>query len=83
MIPSASGYGQVMQIDKQQIIDFLQARGDKERVAQAEHELPDPVDTEEYQEQIALLGIDLEDLTGGLGGPGGVGERQTSNREEG
>jgi hypothetical protein len=72
-----------MQIDKQQIIDFLQARGDKERVAQAEHELPDPVDTEEHQEQIALLGIDLEDLTGGLGGPGGIGERQTSNREEG
>lgn len=83
MIPSASGYGQVMQIDKQQIIEFLEARGDKERVAQAEHELPDPVDTEEYQEQIALLGIDLEDLTGGLGGPGGIGERQTSNREEG
>lgn len=57
-----------MEIAKQQIIEFLEARGDKERVAQAEHELPDPVDTTEHSDQIALLGIDLEDLTEGLAG---------------
>ena len=47
-----------MQIAKQQIIEFLEARGDKEAVRRADHDLPDPVDTEENADQIALLGID-------------------------
>lgn len=56
-----------MQIEKQQVIEFLEARGDKAAAERAEHDLPDPVDTEENADQIALLGIDQDDLTGGLG----------------
>lgn len=57
-----------MQIEKQQVIEFLEARGDKDAAERAQHDLPDPVDTEENSDQIALLGIDQEDLTDGLGG---------------
>lgn len=55
-----------MEIDKQQVVEFLEARGDKDAAERAQHDLPDPVDTEENADQIAMLGIDQEDLTSGL-----------------
>lgn len=68
-----------MQIEKQQVIEFLEARGDKDAAERAQHDLPDPVDTEENADQIALLGIDEDDLTGGVRG---MGDRMTSDTDD-
>ena len=37
-----------MQIDKSQILEFLKSRGDNDKAAQAENELPDQVDTDQH-----------------------------------
>lgn len=61
-----------MQIDKSQIIDLLKSRGDHDKAAQAESDLPDQVDTEADSGLLSKLGIDPKDLLGGL--PGGLGK---------
>lgn len=66
-----------MQIDKSQILELLRSRGDTEKAAQAESELPDKVDTDKDSGLLSTLGIDPQDLigklSGGLGGLGGLG----------
>jgi hypothetical protein len=62
-----------MQIDKQQIIDLLKNRGDNDKVAQADSELPDKVDTDEHSGLLAKLGINPQELLGGLAG--GLGDK--------
>ena len=75
-----------MQVDKQQIIQFLMSRGQQDKASQAESELPDQVDTDAHQGLLSQLGIDPQDLlanlpgglgglAGGLGGLGGLGGR--------
>lgn len=59
-----------MNIDKQQIIDFLKNRGDKNQADQADKELPAQVDTEKDQSLLEKFGINPQDLMGGLGGVG-------------
>ena len=59
-----------MQIDKQQIIEFLKNRGDQQQAQQAEGELPDQVDTEQHADVLQRLGVDPGDLAGSLGGTG-------------
>jgi hypothetical protein len=56
--------GTVMQIDKQQILDFLQQQGDPDRQQQAESRLPQQVDTDnqEHQNLLEQLGINVQDL---------------------
>jgi hypothetical protein len=56
-----------MQIDKQQIIDFLRARGEDGKATQAGQELPAQVDTDQHMDLLRKIGIDPADLTGGLG----------------
>lgn len=62
-----------MNIDKNQIIDFLKSRGDNDKAAQADKELPSTVDTDNEQDKSLLdkLGINVQDLLGNL--PGGLG----------
>jgi hypothetical protein len=62
-----------MQIDKDQIISFLQERGDEAHASQAREELPRQVDTEKDADLLAKLGIDPSELLGGLGG--GLGDK--------
>ncbi|MCC9205299.1 hypothetical protein [Arthrobacter sp. zg-Y769] len=68
-----------MQIDKQQIIEFLKNRGDSSKAGQAESDLPEKVDTERDSGLLDKLGVNPKDLLGklpgGLGGklPGGLG----------
>jgi hypothetical protein len=66
-----------MQIDKAQIIELLKSRGEPDKAAQAESELPSKVDTEKDSGLLSKLGIDPQDLIGklpgGLGGLGGLG----------
>ncbi|WP_026535135.1 hypothetical protein [Arthrobacter sp. H14] len=59
-----------MQIDKQQIIDFLKSRGEDQKADQATQELPDKVDTDKDQGTLEKLGINPQDLTGNLGDVG-------------
>jgi hypothetical protein len=61
-----------MQIDKSQIIELLKSRGDHDKATQAESDLPDKVDTEADAGLLGKLGIDPQDLLGGL--PGGLGK---------
>ena len=61
-----------MQIDKQQIIEFLKSRGDHDQAQQAEGELPDQVDTDQHSDLLSRFGINPQDL---LGGAGGIGEK--------
>jgi hypothetical protein len=61
-----------MQINKKQIIDMLTSRGEHDKARQADQELPETVDTDEHQNLLDRLGIDVSDL---LGGSGGVGDR--------
>jgi hypothetical protein len=56
-----------MEIPKDKIIDLLRERGADDKVAQAQQELPDQVDTEKHKDQLDKLGIDPQDLLGGIG----------------
>lgn len=62
-----------MQIDKQQILEFLKNRGDNDKADQADRELPDKVDTEKDSGLLSKFGIDVGDLLKKL--PGGLGDK--------
>ena len=62
-----------MEIPKEKIIELLRGRGEQERAAQAERELPDQVDTEQHAGLLSKFGIDVQDLAGKL--PGGIGDK--------
>lgn len=53
-----------MQIDKQQIMEFLQQQGNQDQKQQADKELPQQVDTDNQQHQNLLqkVGINPQDL---------------------
>lgn len=55
-----------MQIDKQQVINMLKKRGDHDQAAQAEQNLPQQVDTDQHADQLSKLGVNPQDLLGGL-----------------
>jgi hypothetical protein len=61
-----------MQIPKDKIIDMLREKGADDKVAQAQQELPDQVDPEQHKDQLEKLGIDPQDLLGGIGGKLGL-----------
>jgi hypothetical protein len=61
-----------MQIDKQQVIDMLKKRGDHDQAAQAEQNLPQQVDTDQHADQLSKLGVNPQDLIGGLKGKFGL-----------
>ncbi|WP_287931400.1 hypothetical protein [Arthrobacter sp.] len=70
-----------MQYTKQQVIDYLVARGDADKAAKAEADLPAVVDTDSDPELLARLDVQPEDLMGthppgpaGLGGQAGLGD---------
>ncbi len=61
-----------MNIDKAQIIDLLKQRGDHDKAAQAQSDLPDQVDTDNDAGLLDKLGINPGDLLGGMGGKLGL-----------
>lgn len=70
----AESEGVALQIDKQQIIDFLKSQGDQGKADQADKELPQKVDSDNTQHQNILerLGINPMDLVKQfMGGKGG------------
>jgi len=62
-----------MQIPKGQVLELLRSRGQEDKAAQADGELPEQVDTEQHAGILQKLGIDPGDLLGALGGGGGLG----------
>ena len=57
-----------MQIDKQQVLEFLRSRGDQQQAQQAESELPDQVDTDQHADLLAQHGVSVQDLMDKFGG---------------
>ena len=64
-----------MQIDKQQVIEFLKSRGEQDKAQQAEGQLPDQVDTDQHADLLGQLGINPQELLGGAAGLGGIGDK--------
>ena len=56
-----------MEIPKEKILDLLREKGAEDKVQQAEQELPDQVDPEQHRDQLEKLGINPDDLLGGIG----------------
>jgi len=56
-----------MEIPKDKILDLLRQKGADDKVAQAEQELPDQVDPEQHKDLLGKLGVDPQDLLGGIG----------------
>ena len=59
-----------MQIDKQQVLELLQSRGEQGKADQADKELPQQVDTDQHGGLLEKLGINPSELLGGAGGLG-------------
>jgi len=58
-----------MEIERQQIIEILENRGDHEQAQKAQAELPDPVDTEQHEDDLRRFRISHDELPGWPGGP--------------
>ncbi|HEX2272983.1 MAG TPA: hypothetical protein VHG90_03815 [Acidimicrobiales bacterium] len=56
-----------MQVDKDKILGLLRSRGEHEKAAQAEQELPDKVDDQEHGGLLAKFGVDPKEILGKLG----------------
>jgi hypothetical protein len=61
-------------IDKSQIIDMIRSFGDKDKVDQADRELPDQVDTDRDGGLLSKFGLDVDDIVAKLTGGGGLGK---------
>ncbi len=59
-----------MKIDKDTVLNLLRSRGDHDKAAQAERELPDEVDDDQHGGLLDKFGVDRKDLMGKLGGLG-------------
>jgi hypothetical protein len=59
--------GAIMQIPKEQILEFLRSRGQQDKAQQADQELPDQVDTDRDSNILERLGINPQELPGQLG----------------
>jgi hypothetical protein len=57
-----------MEIPKDKILDLLRQREEHDKADQAERELPDTVDTERDSGLLSKIGVDPQELGGGLGG---------------
>ena len=65
-----------MNIDKSQIIDLLRSRGENDKAADAERELPTTVDTEKDSGLLERFGLDEMAIRGALGDRlGGLGDK--------
>jgi hypothetical protein len=56
-----------MEIPKDKILELLRERGDNDKAAQAEQELPDAVDPDQHADLLQKHGIDPQELVGKIG----------------
>jgi hypothetical protein len=64
--------GDIVEIDKQQVIEFLKSQGDHDKAGKADAELPDKVDPDAHADLLKKIGVNPGDLLGKL--PGGLGK---------
>ena len=57
-----------MEIPKEQILEFLQERGNSAQATQADQELPDQVDTDRDADLLSRFGVDPQELISRFGG---------------
>jgi hypothetical protein len=58
----------LVNIDKEQIVQFLRDKGQDQQADEAARKLPDPVDTDQHADLLARHGVDLNELTERFGG---------------
>jgi hypothetical protein len=51
-----------VKIDKQQIVELLRERGEHDKAAQAEQQLPQQVDHEEHSDLLNQLGVEPQEV---------------------
>ena len=61
-----------MELDKNQILDFLREQGKSDQASQAEQELPDQVDTDQHADLLQRFGINPQELLQKFMGRGGI-----------
>jgi hypothetical protein len=61
-----------VELDKNQILDFLREQGKSDQVSQAEQELPDHVDTDQHADLLQRFGINPQELLQKFMGRGGI-----------
>jgi hypothetical protein len=62
-----------VQIDKDMILGLLKERGQPDKAAEADQQLPDKVDPQEHSGLLERLGVNPQDLIGKVTGGGGLG----------
>jgi hypothetical protein len=62
-----------VQIDKSQILELLQSRGQSDQAAQAQSTLPDTVDTEQHANLLQQIGLTPQEIIAAVTGGGGIG----------
>jgi hypothetical protein len=61
-----------MKFDKQQIVDLLKKRGEHDKAAQAESDLPDQVDSDQHADHLGKLGLNPSELASEVKGKLGL-----------
>ena len=61
-----------MEIDKGTVLSLLRERGEDDKAAQAEQELPDQVDTDRDAGLLERFGVSPQELLGRFTGGGGI-----------
>jgi hypothetical protein len=56
-----------MQIPKEQIVSFLESRGQGDQAQQADAQLPDQVDHEDHADLLQQVGVNPQELLSSLG----------------
>jgi len=57
-----------MQIDKEQVLQLLRAKGQHQQADQAQQQLPDQVDTDQHSDLLSRFNVDPKELLNKLGG---------------
>ncbi|HSD80571.1 MAG TPA: hypothetical protein VLB47_07920 [Solirubrobacteraceae bacterium] len=57
-----------MEIPKDKILELLRERGQQDKAAAADRDLPDKVDTEKHGDLLSRFGIDPQELLSKYGG---------------
>jgi hypothetical protein len=67
-VSANSGKEFVVNIDKDQIIQFLRDKGQDQQADEAVRELPNQVDTDQHADLLSRHGVDVNEITERFGG---------------
>lgn len=62
------GIAELMQIDKDQVLELLRSKGEPDKVEQADRELPDRMDTDDDVDLLSNYGLGPQEVIAKLGG---------------